>query len=164
MDQLQDLLQEIKRLKQEFFNELQKEQEEFFYKIKGKKVYFEKATKRYHKSLMTKIHTYLFNASLLNILTVPFIYSCLFPIVFLDLVVSVYQAICFRIYGIPRVKRREYVVIDRHSLSYLNPIEKINCVYCGYFILRHMALFTISRFGKFRYLTNHYKDYQYART
>ena len=25
------------------------------------------------------------------------------------------------------------MVIDRHSLSYLNPIEKLNCVYCGYF-------------------------------
>jgi hypothetical protein len=24
-------------------------------------------------------------------------------------------------------------VIDRQSLSYLNPIEKLNCVYCGYF-------------------------------
>jgi hypothetical protein len=23
--------------------------------------------------------------------------------------------------------------MDRHSLSYLNPIEKVNCVYCGYF-------------------------------
>jgi len=25
------------------------------------------------------------------------------------------------------------VVIDRHALIYLNLIEKINCVYCGYF-------------------------------
>lgn len=133
MDQLQDLLWEIKKLKQQLFIELQRQQEEFFYKIKGKRVYFEKATKRYHKTLMTRIHTYLFDASLLNILTVPFIYGCLLPIGFLDLVVSVYQAVCFRIYGIPRVKRREYIVIDRHSLSYLNPIEKINCVYCGYF-------------------------------
>jgi len=31
-----------------------------------------------------------------------------------------------------RVRRRRYVVIDRHTLAYLNGIEKVNCVYCGY--------------------------------
>jgi hypothetical protein len=30
------------------------------------------------------------------------------------------------------VKRADYFVIDRHLLSYLNAIEKLNCVYCGY--------------------------------
>lgn len=24
------------------------------------------------------------------------------------------------------------MAIDRHKLSYLKPVEKINCVYCGY--------------------------------
>jgi len=133
MDRLQDLLREIKKLEQELFVELQKKHEEFFYKIKGKKVYFEQATKRYHKTLVTKIHTYLLDASFLNILTAPFIYGCIIPAFFLDLMVSVYQTVCFRVYGIPLVKRRDYIVIDRHSLSYLNPIEKINCAYCGYF-------------------------------
>ena len=51
----------------------------------------------------------------------------------MDLVVSLYHAVCFRVYKIPRVRREDYIVIDRHSLRYLNPIEKINCVYCGYF-------------------------------
>ncbi len=45
---------------------------------------------------------------------------------------SFYQHTCFRLYGIPRVRRRDYVVIDRHQLAYLNVIEKLNCVYCGY--------------------------------
>lgn len=133
MDQLQNLLLEIKELKRELLEELQQKQEEFFYKVKGKRVYFERATRRYHKTLMTRIHIYIIQASLLNILTVPFIYGCFLPAAFLDVVVSVYQMICFRIYGIPRVKRRDYIVIDRHALSYLNTIEKINCVYCGYF-------------------------------
>jgi hypothetical protein len=30
------------------------------------------------------------------------------------------------------VRRRDYIVIDRHKLAYLNAIEKFNCVYCGY--------------------------------
>ena len=133
MDKLQNLFQEMKALEQELLLELQKKQEEFFYKIKGKRVYFEAATRLYHKTLVTRVHAYLFNASFLNILTVPVIYSCLLPAVLLDVMVSLFQAICFRVYGIPRVNRREYIVIDRHSLSYLNPIEKVNCVYCGYF-------------------------------
>jgi hypothetical protein len=37
------------------------------------------------------------------------------------------------VYKIPDVRRSDYIVIDRQSLRYLNPIEKINCVYCGYF-------------------------------
>jgi hypothetical protein len=36
------------------------------------------------------------------------------------------------IYGIERLPRRHYFVIDRHKLAYLNAIEKANCVYCGY--------------------------------
>ena len=28
--------------------------------------------------------------------------------------------------------RGQYIVIDRHRLKYLNAIEKLNCVYCGY--------------------------------
>lgn len=133
MNNPQDIIEEIKKLEKEFLVEIQKKEEEFFYKIKGKKVYFEAETKRYHKTLATKIHTYLFNASFLNILTAPVIWFCIFPAVFMDLVLSTYQLICFKVYGIPKVKRSDYIIIDRHSLSYLNPIEKLNCVYCGYF-------------------------------
>lgn len=133
MDNLQNLIEKIKILEKELAGEIQKKEEEFFYKIKGKKVSFERATRRRHKALVTKIHSYLLDADLLNILTVPVIWFCLFPALFMDLVVTIYQAVCFRVYKIPRVKRGEYIVIDRHALSYLNAIEKLNCVYCGYF-------------------------------
>jgi hypothetical protein len=49
-----------------------------------------------------------------------------------DLWVMAYQAICFPIYGIPKVRRRDYLVFDRHHLAYLNTLEKINCAYCSY--------------------------------
>ena len=39
---------------------------------------------------------------------------------------------CFPIYGIARVRRSVYIVIDRQHLAYLNAIEKFNCMYCGY--------------------------------
>jgi hypothetical protein len=50
----------------------------------------------------------------------------------MDATISLYQAICFPIYGIPTVKRGDYIVFDRQYLHYLNLIEKINCAYCSY--------------------------------
>ncbi len=35
-------------------------------------------------------------------------------------------------YRVPKVRRCHYVIIDRQNLSYLNAIEKLNCIYCGY--------------------------------
>lgn len=133
MNKLQEIIEEIKRLETELYSEIQKKEEEFFYRISGKKVYFEKEAKQYHKTLVTKIHTYLAEAPLLNILTVPIIWFCIIPAIFMDFTATIYQAICFRVYGIPRVERNDYIVIDRHALTYLNAIEKLNCVYCGYF-------------------------------
>ncbi|MFT4580172.1 MAG: hypothetical protein ACI9UO_003027 [Nitrospinales bacterium] len=54
-------------------------------------------------------------------------------VLFLDLVMSIYQRICFPVYGIPKVRRGDYIVIDRQYLSYLNITEQLNCIYCGYF-------------------------------
>lgn len=67
-----------------------------------------------------------------HIASIPIIYSMIFPLAFLDLTISFYQTICFRLYGIARVKRAEHFVIDRQFLSALNGIDKFNCVYCGY--------------------------------
>ena len=73
------------------------------------------------------------DAALLNIITAPVIWFCLIPGAFVDLALTFYQTICFPVYGIPKVRRNDYIVIDRHQLSFLNGIEKLNCVYCGYF-------------------------------
>ena len=66
------------------------------------------------------------------VLTAPIIYAMALPIAFLDVTVSVYQAVCFRLWGIERASRSAYLVIDRHRLSYLNAVQKVHCVYCGY--------------------------------
>ena len=65
-------------------------------------------------------------------ITAPVIYSVIVPLVLLDLFVTVYQAVCFPVYGIPKVRRRDYLVFDRHHLAYLNALEKLNCAYCAY--------------------------------
>jgi hypothetical protein len=67
-----------------------------------------------------------------TLLTMPLIYGMIIPMALMDLAVSVYQLGCFTAWGIERVRRRDYVVIDRQRLNYLNPVQKLNCVYCGY--------------------------------
>ena len=54
------------------------------------------------------------------------------PFLLLDAWVAVYQALCFRAWGIRRVRRRPYFVVDRHKLAYLNGIEKVNGLFCSY--------------------------------
>lgn len=81
---------------------------------------------------MTRITRYLYEAKPLSILTAPVIWSCVVPAVFLDVVVSFYQFVCFPVYGIPKVHRQDYILMDRHRLRYLNSIEKLNCFYCAY--------------------------------
>lgn len=132
-DRLQELLEKIKYLENELIEEIQKKEKEYYYEIRNKKVYFSREIRKKNKLLVKKIRRYLRDAPLLNILTAPIIWSCIFPALFMDFCVTVFQMICFPIYAIPKVKRGDYIVIDRQYLSYLNLIEKINCCYCGYF-------------------------------
>jgi hypothetical protein len=66
------------------------------------------------------------------ILTAPAIYALIIPLLLLDLFVALYQAVCFPVYGIPHVRRSDYMAFDREQLAYLNAVEKINCAYCAY--------------------------------
>ena len=69
---------------------------------------------------------------LLVILSSPLIYACVIPFLLVDASVELYQLVCFRIYGIPKVRRKDYLVFDRGRLAYLNTIEKVGCIYCSY--------------------------------
>jgi hypothetical protein len=132
-NKLQLLITAIKKLEDELSQEFNKKEAEFFYKIQGKKIRFDQEIKKQHRLVATRVSRYIKEAELHNILTIPFIWACLLPAILMDGFVSLFQAVCFPIYKIPKVKRSDYIVIDRHSLSYLNTIEKLNCIYCGYF-------------------------------
>ncbi|WP_369854522.1 hypothetical protein [Candidatus Thalassolituus haligoni] len=69
---------------------------------------------------------------LLIAITAPAIYGLIIPVVVADVFVSLYQAMCFPVYQIPKVNRREYLALDRGKLSYLTLMQKINCLYCDY--------------------------------
>lgn len=111
---------------------IQEQQVEFNYRIEGTRVRFEKNIREAQRRLKTGIFRFIRQSQPRNVVTAPFIYSVIIPMVMLDLWITLYQAICFPLYRIPKVRRSDYIVIDRHSLSYLNSIEKLNCIYCGY--------------------------------
>lgn len=70
---------------------------------------------------------------LLHLLTMPFIWLPLLFALALDLVLEIYQAVAFPIYGIQKVRRADYILVrDRNKLAYLNNREKLGCMYCGY--------------------------------
>jgi hypothetical protein len=70
--------------------------------------------------------------SWINVLTVPLIYSLALPFVLLDLWVTLYQSVCFPVYGVARVPRRDYFAFDRARLPYLALGDKLNCAFCTY--------------------------------
>ncbi len=133
---IDEILERLKSLENELTQTwdqiLQEKRELFHYTLKEGKIQFEKSIEALQKREKTGLLKYLINAHLGHILTAPIIYSLFLPFAILDLMVSFYQHTCFRVYGIPLVDRKKYIIIDRQYLAYLNIIEKINCIYCGY--------------------------------
>ena len=129
---ISELFNEIGKLEEELEEALQTHSVRLRYELDGAKVRFEKSVADAHRQLKTGTVRWLLRSKLRNIVTAPVIYSMVIPFALLDISVSIYQLLCFPLYGIPRVDRRRYIVIDRHQLSYLNAVEKTNCLYCGY--------------------------------
>ena len=130
--QIEILLDKIKALETELIEELQKQEKEFSYEIQKSRVFFEKNVIIRHKEYAKRLFNYITDAPLKHILSAPLIWGCMIPSLLMDATISLYQAVCFPIYGIPKVKRQDYIVFDRQYLRYLNLIEKINCAYCSY--------------------------------
>ncbi|MFZ1775459.1 MAG: hypothetical protein WAT78_16095 [Rhizobiaceae bacterium] len=99
---------------------------------KDRRAVFDDTVRALHKSFRLGIPPYVLRASLLVVLTMPFILAVIVPLLLLDLFVSVYQAVCFPVYGLKKVPRGDFIVFDREQLGYLNAIEKLNCGYCSY--------------------------------
>ena len=127
-----ELLEGIVALERELEIELGRARARWRYRLEAGRVRFERDVRDAHRRLKQSIPRFLRESSLSNLATAPLIYSLIIPIAVLDVWISVYQSVCFRVYGIARVRRSAYIVIDREHLAYLNAIEKLNCVYCGY--------------------------------
>ncbi len=126
------LTEKIRALEKELDAELAKRRAELRIGLEHGRVAFEEELLRRHRALRRRLLPYILGANPLVILTAPVIYAGVVPFLLLDLFVTVYQTVCFPIYGIAKVKRADYLVFDRHHLAYLNALEKLNCAYCSY--------------------------------
>lgn len=98
---------------------------------KGRAV-FEQEILRRHRELKIGLWKFITNARPMVVLTAPIIYSGIVVIVTMDIFVTIYQQICFRVYGIQLVKRSDYMIFERTHLAYLNIFQMVNCAYCSY--------------------------------
>jgi len=131
-EKVRQLLAQISELEDELQSALHEQQTSLIYRIEGTKVKFERNIRETQRKLKTGLFKWFRESSLRNIATAPVIYALAVPVALLDAALTIYQAICFPLYRVPKVRRSNYVLVDRHHLSYLNSVEKLNCIYCGY--------------------------------
>jgi len=131
-EQINEIISRIRQLENELEAEVEKGRALYGMKLKGKVAEFESNAIETQRRLRVGLVQFFKETPPLNILSAPVIYSLILPLALLDIWVTVYQHICFRVYGIARVTRADYVVFDRQNLAYLNLVEKINCAYCSY--------------------------------
>lgn len=131
-DRIRQLLDQIAALDEDLRRAVLEHEATLLYRVKGKRVEFEASVQNAHRRLKTGFFRWVVTYRPQNFLTGPIIYSMIVPLLILDLCVSFYQATCFPIYRIAKVRRADYIVFDRQQLQYLNFIEKFHCTYCAY--------------------------------
>lgn len=130
--QFENLRQRMKEIEVALEAELEEKRRKFRYRLERSRVVFETDVLSRHREARESLRGFLSRTRLLVLLTAPFIYILIVPLLLLDLLVSIYHAVCFPVYGVPKVRRHNYIVIDRQQLAYLNGLQKLNCIYCGY--------------------------------
>ena len=131
-EQISHILARMATLEDELRTAVQQQEHKIFFEIKGKRVEFERTVKAAHKKLKKSFFRWLITDRPQNLITGPIIYTMVIPLLMLDACVSFYQAVCFPVYRIAKVRRGDYIVFDRRHLGYLNFIEKFHCTYCEY--------------------------------
>lgn len=131
-ERIRELLTRIGTLEDELRSSLHAQEQQLNYRLHGKRVEFEQSVKEAHARMQTGILRWLFTSRPQNLLSAPLIYSMIVPLLLLDGCVSLYQAICFPLYRVAKVRRADYFVYDRQQLGYLNAIERFHCAYCSY--------------------------------
>tara|TARA_R110002096_G_scaffold34422_2_gene98295 strand:- start:175 stop:795 length:621 start_codon:yes stop_codon:yes gene_type:complete len=130
--EINELFEKIRSLEGELETRLAERRRSYGYKLEQGRLFITREARERQAALKVGLRRYLVDSGVLTILTAPFIYAVAVPVFALDVVASLYQAVCFRVYDVKQVKRRDYVVFDRHRLPYLNLIQKVNCFYCSY--------------------------------
>lgn len=120
------------QLERALAEEVETKRREFLYVIEKGRVAFGAEAQAVHRTIRQSVPAFLRQAPLKSLLVAPMTYSLMVPLLLLDAWVWLYQALCFPVYGIAKVERSRYILLDRGRLRYLNLIERLNCDYCGY--------------------------------
>lgn len=131
-ERISQLLAQMAALEDELRSAVHDQESRMFFQIKGRRVEFERSVRDAHRKLKKNVFRWLVTNRPQNLITGPVIYGMALPLMLVDLCVTVYQWICFPIYGISKVKRSDYMVYDRQHLGYLNVFERFHCTYCEY--------------------------------
>jgi len=131
-NEIDDLVRKLVRLEDEIERRIEAQRAQFRYRMEARRAIFEEGVLRQHRKIRTGLLTFLRTSPLAALIVAPAVYGLIVPLVLLDLSVTVFQWVCFTAWGMERIRRADYVIVDRHRLAYLNGIEKLNCAYCGY--------------------------------
>lgn len=129
---IEELLQGIRTMEAELEVQMALARADLQVRIEDGKVEFDNAVLQRHREMKTRLLRYIVGARPLIVLTAPVIYLLIVPFVLLDMFITIYQIVCFPVYGIAKVRRSDYLIFDRRYLAYLNAVEKLNCAYCSY--------------------------------
>lgn len=130
--ELDDLLARLRQLEEEFEQKVDAHRAAFRYRLRNGRVEFERSVLAEHRRIRKGLIQFFRESTLGALFIAPFVYFLIVPLSTLDLSVWLYQRVCFSVWGIEPVRRANYIVLDRRHLGYLNAIERLNCVYCGY--------------------------------
>ena len=131
-DKIRDIIAEIEAMKVKLGKEIADQESNISYEIQNGYVKFEKDVLAKQKENMKNLLAWFREVPLLHFLTALIIYGIVIPAILLDVLIFIYQQVVFRVFKFKFLKRSDYIVFDRHYLGYLNPVEKLNCVYCSY--------------------------------
>jgi hypothetical protein len=131
-EQIRQLVDQIRALEDDLRTALHEQETRLHFRIVGKRIEFQKAIAERHREFRQGVLPWLARTELRNLVSAPFIYGMIVPFALFDMAISLYQLICFPLYRIGRVRRGDYIVLDRHNLGYLNVLERLNCTYCAY--------------------------------
>jgi hypothetical protein len=131
-NKIQDIIRKMEELNRKLGEEYSKLAKKYGFSIDEQKIIFLKRFKERNKAFRIPSWKYVIPKDIRHLLSLPFIYMMIIPIVILDIFVTVYHLVAFPLYEIPWVKRKDYIIYDRKFLDYLNIVQKVHCLYCSY--------------------------------
>jgi len=122
---IDELIAEMRTLEEEIEEAYEQKRADFHLVVERGRIRFSEAVVSQQRLHKIGLWHYLSRARPLTYLVTPIIYLGIVPLALLDLFLVVYQATCFPVYRIAKVRRSEYLALDRGDLPYLNAVGLI---------------------------------------